>query len=218
MQAGVGGCTGCETDSDADYIHPKLKVPICGACYKAYHEGIEFDDYKKRMNMIADNARCLWCSDMDSGLRLFLCDSCTSAFCYKCVHRNFGVKECTRLENDSSLWSCYYCVPNPIIIGLQRRISKQMHNIEFIYSQVLSPTQLKSKRGETTVAHNHMMNENINDLFNQLSVPEKNLAAIFSDYFISSSIANLRYQILNYTCYSFLISLLTQGLRTLDGS
>ena len=70
LQNGTVRCTGCAADSDADYLHEKLKVPICGACSKAYTEGVAFDEYKKRMNMSSDsNNRCLWCSDMDSGLR-----------------------------------------------------------------------------------------------------------------------------------------------------
>ena len=154
LQNGTVRCTGCEADSDADYLHPKLKVPICGACNKAYAEGVEFDEYTKRMNMSSDsNNRCLWCSDMDSGLRLFLCDTCPHAFCFKCVNRNFGPRECSRLENDSSMWSCYYCIPIPAMIELQRKPIKTDYNIESIYAEVQSPTQLQAKRGAAKLAH-----------------------------------------------------------------
>jgi len=90
------------------------------------------------------------------------------------------------------MWSCYYCIPTPAMIELQRKPIKTDYNIESIYAEVQSPTQLQAKRGAAKLARTHVMTEKIQELFNQLSAPEKNLAAIFSDYFISSTIANLR--------------------------
>lgn len=60
---GCLGCTGCSRGADAEYIHPDLKVPICGLCFKSYTDK---SCSKPLMNVDKDTLHenelaCSWC-------------------------------------------------------------------------------------------------------------------------------------------------------------
>jgi hypothetical protein len=97
-------CTGCSIGNDAEFVHPFLSVPICGACFSSIQD--------KAFNTDEDGQqlRCIWCGDGD-GPELFMCDSCPLSYCVDCITRNFGIKETNRVR-PLKTWYCYLCLSN----------------------------------------------------------------------------------------------------------
>ena len=53
---------------------------------------------------------CRWCAN---GGEMICCDSCTNAYCKRCITRNLGRKMFNQI-NDSDTWKCFLCDPKPI--------------------------------------------------------------------------------------------------------
>nr|P83946.1 RecName: Full=Transcriptional regulator ATRY; AltName: Full=ATP-dependent helicase ATRY [Notamacropus eugenii] len=53
-----------------------------------------------------------WCAE---GGNLICCDSCHNAFCKKCIWRNLGRKEISKIMNEKNEWHCYICCPEPLL-------------------------------------------------------------------------------------------------------
>ncbi|XP_056665924.1 transcriptional regulator ATRX-like isoform X2 [Monodelphis domestica] len=53
-----------------------------------------------------------WCAE---GGNLICCDSCHNAFCKKCILRNLGRKEISKILDENNQWRCYICQPEPLL-------------------------------------------------------------------------------------------------------
>ncbi|XP_072483947.1 transcriptional regulator ATRX-like [Notamacropus eugenii] len=104
-------CTACgqqvnQFQKDSIYRHPTLNVLICKNCYKYYMS----DDISRDSEGIDE--QCRWCAE---GGNLICCDSCHNAFCKKCIWRNLGRKEISKIMNEKNEWHCYICCPEPLL-------------------------------------------------------------------------------------------------------
>merc|ERR1719233_752309 len=84
--------------------HPDLGVPICKECKKFYHTG----EWKRGEDGYFEF--CRWCAH---GGDLLCCDSCSNAFCKKCIKRNLGRTKVTEIE-EVEQWLCLACEPKQI--------------------------------------------------------------------------------------------------------
>merc|ERR1719309_1946937 len=85
--------------------HPDLGVPICRNC-KYFYE----DDGEWEKDEHGSDSFCRWCAN---GGEMVCCDSCTNAFCKRCIQRNLGRKVFAEINNCSK-WDCFMCDPTPI--------------------------------------------------------------------------------------------------------
>lgn len=130
-------CTACKWNRDAEYLHPILNVPICGACRKTGQGAFSF-------SATGQEERCLWCGDPD-GSFLFMCDSCPYSICVDCVTRNFSAKEAKHVHRLAT-WSCYVCAPTPAFVAKQLKSTDinshntNLMNIEMAYNSIRPPS------------------------------------------------------------------------------
>ncbi|XP_043830727.1 transcriptional regulator ATRX-like [Dromiciops gliroides] len=104
-------CTACGQQvncfqKDSVYRHPALNVLICKNCYEYYISG----DISRDSRGIDE--QCRWCA---KGGSLICCDSCYKAFCNKCIWRNLGQKEISKIMDENNQWNCYICHPEPLL-------------------------------------------------------------------------------------------------------
>uniref|UniRef100_A0A4W4F465 DNA helicase n=1 Tax=Electrophorus electricus TaxID=8005 RepID=A0A4W4F465_ELEEL len=111
----IVNCTACgqqvnHFQRDSIFQHPALSVLICKTCFKYYMS----DDISKDDDGMDE--QCRWCAE---GGNLICCDYCSNAFCKKCILRNLGRKELSRIMNEDNKWYCYVCHPEPLqdIVG-----------------------------------------------------------------------------------------------------
>ncbi|XP_074134789.1 transcriptional regulator ATRX-like [Sminthopsis crassicaudata] len=102
-------CTACGRQvnhyEEAVYRHPALNVLVCKSCYIFMSDDISSDS-------TGPPQHCRWCAE--SG-RLIFCDFCNNSFCTKCIRRNLGEKELSRVMDKNTKWSCYICQPEPLM-------------------------------------------------------------------------------------------------------
>mmetsp|Transcript_8580 Transcript_8580/g.14464 ORF Transcript_8580/g.14464 Transcript_8580/m.14464 type:complete len:1179 (-) Transcript_8580:110-3646(-) len=151
-------CTACPNKSDAEVIHPQLKVPICGACSAALKDA----DIALVDNQIQS---CTWCGNADF-VHLFMCDDCPRSFCEDCVTRNFGTAEAAQVK-ESDPWYCYVCVPTTKLKTLQVHEDIKYFNIDRAYNSIRPPNV-------------HEVNSKTVALFEKLTPQERDFALIFS--------------------------------------
>nr|XP_020836224.1 transcriptional regulator ATRX-like [Phascolarctos cinereus] len=107
----IVSCTACgqqvnHFQKDSIYRHPALNVLICKNCYKYYmSENIN-------CNSEGIGEQCRWCAERGN---LICCDSCDNAFCKKCISRNLGKKEISKIMDENNQWQCYICHPEPLL-------------------------------------------------------------------------------------------------------
>jgi hypothetical protein len=168
-------CTACDRKCDAEVLHPKLQLPICGACYVAYKNR---DKYVHDVNEVS----CLWCGSSD-GCELLMCDTCTTSFCTNCVTRNLGAVE-TAYVRALDVWSCYCCHPTPIYTEFQKKFSLKLpensiiYSLETIYSTIRPPSEFARK----TIP---------SELIDCLSEGEAKFASLFSSNITTSQFQQL---------------------------
>ena len=102
-------CTACfrqvnHKHAGAVVRHPDLGVPICKQCKKFYHMGEWTRDEDGFFEY------CRWCAN---GGDLLMCDSCSNAFCKKCIKRNLGRSKVTEIEEVEE-WNCLACEPKQV--------------------------------------------------------------------------------------------------------
>ena len=180
------GCTGCSRGNDAEYIHPILKVDLCGYCWKSYLDATN----EKALYSTSSSSTggieqvgdlvCLWCHDSD-GRAHFLCDNCPHAFCHACIKRNLGRSALTSIAAHNS-WMCLSCDPSPLVT-LTSRTSDPIYNMEAIYSSVKSPSIQAATSNPGFSPQQALAGlKHIDDSFTYLSVSERNLATIFTPF------------------------------------
>jgi hypothetical protein len=152
-------CTACPKRSDAEQLHPELKVPICGACAANLKDADQ--------NLIENQLQyCTWCGNADD-VNLMMCDSCTRSFCYDCIARNFGQSE-AEFVRGLNVWCCYVCFVPPQLKTIQVSESVEYYNIERAYAAVHPPSLAEMKQKAT-------------DLSAALTPEERDFAAIFTN-------------------------------------
>jgi len=102
-------CTACfrqvnHKHAGAVVRHPELGVPICKQCKKFYHMG----EWTRGEDGFFEY--CRWCAN---GGDLLLCDSCSNAFCKKCIKRNLGRSKVSEIEEVDE-WFCLACQPKQV--------------------------------------------------------------------------------------------------------
>ncbi|XP_044538874.1 transcriptional regulator ATRX-like [Gracilinanus agilis] len=107
----IVSCTACgqqlnHFQKDSIYRHPALNVLICKNCYKYYMS----DDISRDSEGMDE--QCRWCAE---GGNLICCDNCHNAFCRKCIWRNLGRKEISKIMDENNQWHCYICQPEPLL-------------------------------------------------------------------------------------------------------
>jgi len=85
------------------FVHRILHVLVCETCYNFYGDGAFSVDED------GDDKYCRWCGQ---GGTLYLCSTCSCAFCQKCVKQNLKPSVLADLEKDD--WKCYICNPRPL--------------------------------------------------------------------------------------------------------
>ena len=85
-------CCACDNFNDAEYIHPKLSVPICGTCNKSVKDARYEVDPES-----GNHWECIMCGVGD-GNWMFMCDKCDQSFCDLCMVRTVGQKEADRVR------------------------------------------------------------------------------------------------------------------------
>ncbi len=162
-------CIACPKGSDAELLHPKLQIPICGTCNASLKDADQA--------IVKDNMQsCIWCG-LGDGCELFMCDTCVHSFCTDCVERNFGAAEAEQVRA-ADWWSCYLCNPTEKFKALQVKGNVTYFNIDKAYAAVRPP------KGQD------FTNLNL-ELRDQLKEPEKQFAALFCNGVINSSIQDL---------------------------
>ncbi|XP_076878918.1 transcriptional regulator ATRX isoform X2 [Brachyhypopomus gauderio] len=116
----IVNCTACgqqvnHFQRDSIFQHPALNVLICKTCFKYYMS----DDISKDDDGMDE--QCRWCAE---GGNLICCDYCSNAFCKKCILRNLGRKELSKIMNEDNKWYCYLCHPEPLqdIVGACQKL------------------------------------------------------------------------------------------------
>lgn len=109
----LGGCT--------LKVHPTLKVIVCKRCKNFYTQQTFLKD------VAGKDENCRWCGD---GGDLICCDTCSNAFCKRCIKRNLGRSVLHSFESldDSEQWHCFVCDPTPIE-SLQSQCSQIMSEL-----------------------------------------------------------------------------------------
>jgi hypothetical protein len=153
----VTECTACPRRCDAEVIHPKLKVPICGACNVAVKNRDKFIFDKNEVS-------CLWCGQSD-GNELLMCDTCVSAICTSCCARNFGEREMMAIR-DLDFWSCFLCSPTPEFKQLQENHQGILYSLEMVYSTIRPPKEFAKQVIPS-------------DLISSLTAHEQSFASLF---------------------------------------
>ena len=127
-------CTAC-VEGVAEFIHPVLKVDLCGICHKAH-----IDSVTRSFNDID----CFWCNT-DKSSTVAVCDQCQRVFCDTCIKRNFGRTTFASIVKTNP-WSCFVCDQTPLA-ALQLVSSEPLFNMERVFSSILSPTEQHSCGG-----------------------------------------------------------------------
>lgn len=120
-------------------IHRVLQVLVCKRCYSYYGDG----DFKKDDTGVDEY--CSWCAE---GGNLIVCDSCTRAFCKKCVHRNLSRRELRRIASLKE-WKCYVCDPAPLapMVNYANMVKKYSEDVGNKAAQQ-GPTPIKMSEAE----------------------------------------------------------------------
>ncbi|OON13512.1 putative septum site-determining protein MinC, partial [Opisthorchis viverrini] len=119
-------CTACATILQIAFmplkVHPVLRVVTCKRCAKFYAR----QSFKQDGEGHDEN--CRWCGD---GGDLICCDTCSNAFCKRCIKRNLGRSALSELEalGDDDVWKCVVCDPSPIR-RLQNQCSEVMKEVK----------------------------------------------------------------------------------------
>ncbi|XP_074133197.1 transcriptional regulator ATRX-like isoform X2 [Sminthopsis crassicaudata] len=105
----IVSCTACGQQvnhyEDSVYRHPVLNVLICKNCYVYMSDDIRHGSKRTHKH-------CRWCT---KGRNLFFCYSCHNAFCKKCIRRNLGRKEISKVMDENTKWNCYICQPESLL-------------------------------------------------------------------------------------------------------
>ncbi|GAA57019.1 transcriptional regulator ATRX [Clonorchis sinensis] len=119
-------CTACATVLQIAFmplkVHPVLRVITCKRCAKFYAR----QSFKQ--DGAGNDENCRWCGD---GGDLICCDTCSNAFCKRCIKRNLGRSALSDLEalGDDDVWKCVVCDPSPIR-RLQNQCSEVMKEVK----------------------------------------------------------------------------------------
>ncbi|TGZ66706.1 hypothetical protein CRM22_005187 [Opisthorchis felineus] len=119
-------CTACATILQIAFmplkVHPVLRVITCKRCAKFYAR----QSFKQ--DGAGNDENCRWCGD---GGDLICCDTCSNAFCKRCIKRNLGRSALSELEalGDDDVWKCVVCDPSPIR-RLQNQCSEVMKEVK----------------------------------------------------------------------------------------
>lgn len=151
--------------------HPQLGVPFCRKCKSFYEDEGEWDKDEH-----GSDSYCRWCAN---GGELICCDSCTSAYCKRCITRNLGRKMFNQI-NDSAKWKCFLCDPKPIfsnralmysisIWTSQRKQKLKQKEKE----QKQKKQQAKNKTLTAVAKPDNFIDENINEAFDTLKIYQK---------------------------------------------
>ena len=102
-------CTSCfrqinHKQAGAVLRHPVLGVAVCKQCRAFYYAG----DWTRDED--GYDEFCRWCAN---GGDLLCCDTCTRAFCKKCIKRNLGRVKVSEIE-ESEQWRCLVCDPRQV--------------------------------------------------------------------------------------------------------
>ena len=102
-------CTSCfrqinHKQAGAVLRHPVLGVAVCKQCRAFYYAG----DWTRDED--GYDEFCRWCAN---GGDLLCCDTCTRAFCRKCIKRNLGRVKVSEIE-ESEQWRCLVCDPRQV--------------------------------------------------------------------------------------------------------
>lgn len=162
-------CIACSKGSDAEVLHPILKVPICGGCNAALNDADQAIINENRIS-------CTWCG-LGDGCELFMCDTCPNSFCTDCIERNFGLQEAEEVRA-ASVWTCYCCFPTMKFQALQLTGDYPFFNLDKAYAAVRPPDSHDFDQFDTALAE-------------ALTKEEKWLASLFCHGLISSSIQDL---------------------------
>ena len=157
-------CTAGRCSTEADYVHPKLQVPLCIRCFKSSQEALltntrppldpippssssfslteaseeikeEAMALEGNKDIYEDDDNCIWCGHSD-GANLFICDTCFSVFCETCCSKNFSSSSVEAIRA-AHPWSCFICQPTDYLTAIQLPADKILLNLETVYSQVL---------------------------------------------------------------------------------
>ncbi|CAL8355496.1 unnamed protein product [Merluccius merluccius] len=136
-------CTACgqqvnQFQRNSVLEHPVLKVLICKSCYKYYRS----DDISKDSDGMDE--QCRWCAE---GGKLICCDFCNNAFCKKCILRNLGRKELSRITNENSKWHCYVCSSEPLL-DLTSKCHRIMEKLEQVWNKEHKPEKRQERDGK----------------------------------------------------------------------
>ena len=171
-------CCACDNFNDAEYIHPKLSVPICGTCNKSVKDARYEVDPES-----GNHWECIMCGVGD-GNWMFMCDKCDQSFCDLCMVRTVGQKEADRVRA-LKVWDCYSCVPTKVFSSLQVPSNHQFFNVESVYESIKPPD---SNEKHATMADVYCSQQ----LYDAMSAPERAFASIFSSSMGAGVITNTR--------------------------
>ncbi|XP_066504540.1 transcriptional regulator ATRX isoform X2 [Hoplias malabaricus] len=142
----IVNCTACGKQvnhfhRDSVFQHPALKVLICKSCFRYYMS----DDISKDEDGMDE--QCRWCAE---GGNLLCCDYCSNAFCKKCIQRNLGRKELSKIMSEDNKWYCYVCRPEPLQ-DIVAACEKVLHNLE----SMKKPKGESDKSKRESLKHKH---------------------------------------------------------------
>ena len=147
-------CTACfrqvnHKHAGAVVRHPALGVPICKQCKKFYHMG----EWTRGEDGYFEY--CRWCAN---GGDLLMCDSCSNAFCKKCVKRNLGRSKVSEIE-EVETWNCLACEP--------RQVWKQrsMYHSVWLYQKNMMATEQEKEVKAKKEAKTNFIDETLKDGF-----------------------------------------------------
>jgi len=151
--------------------HPQLGVPFCKKCKSFYEDEGEWEKDEH-----GSECYCRWCAN---GGEMICCDSCTNAYCKRCITRNLGRKMFNQI-NDSDTWKCFLCDPKPIYamrslmysisIWLSQRKQKLKQRER---EQKQKKQQAKNKTLTAAAKPDNFIDENINEAFDTLKIYQK---------------------------------------------
>ena len=171
-------CCACDDFNDAEYIHPKLSVPICGTCNKSVKDARYEVDPES-----GNHWECVMCGVGD-GNWMFMCDKCDQSFCDLCMVRTVGQKEADRVRA-LKVWDCYSCSPTKVFASLQVPPNHQFFNVESVYQSIKPPI---SKEKHASIVDVYCPKQ----LYDAMSTSERSFASMFSSSMGAGVITNTR--------------------------
>ena len=188
-------CTACFGQINHKHIgkvrrHPVLGVPVCKSCFRFYHSGAWSRDEDGFFE------HCRWCAN---GGDLLCCDTCSNAFCRKCIKRNLGRRKLTEME-ELERWSCLVCDPSQVLT--QRsvyfsvwRYQQQLLNggkfdDDFIFTSCSSDK--KTRFIATALKEGHDVNKILGDYLDQAKKSWSKKSLNYNDESVTKVVSKLR--------------------------